>query len=316
MTTLIGGHNMLAMMRRLHIRDGPALAVEIVWEITWVYIENPANRDTHSVGYQPAGVDRRMMMIWLQSDTGTTFISVTDGYFCEESADYHSEVGYLACTPSQHDIQRTFPEQPSRHRPREPVPDRGARGVKRDASRLPGSGARDGRPPVPPFPGRHGHAVERGEGSKGGRPPVPHFPGRHGHANPRHAVERGEFGFDATFLVIYRWMRDILHVPPPPGLGFAPFHSPYYTSLGFSSFCAPPPPGIAVSFTPYQPISHASSSDEEEQTDDMTHVQHLGFGHCVGKKTTSMNNDEEMRYLWAILPHHVNEGIHILVEFE
>ncbi|KAI5676420.1 hypothetical protein M9H77_07370 [Catharanthus roseus] len=30
----------------------------------------------------------------------------------------------------------------------------------------------------------------------------------------------------------------------------------------------------------------------------------------------SMNNDEEMRYLWIIPPHHAKEGIHILVEFE
>ncbi|KAI5649576.1 hypothetical protein M9H77_35581 [Catharanthus roseus] len=30
----------------------------------------------------------------------------------------------------------------------------------------------------------------------------------------------------------------------------------------------------------------------------------------------SMNNDEEMRYLWTIPPHLVKEGIHILVEFE
>ncbi|KAI5666128.1 hypothetical protein M9H77_15981 [Catharanthus roseus] len=30
----------------------------------------------------------------------------------------------------------------------------------------------------------------------------------------------------------------------------------------------------------------------------------------------SMNNDEEIRYLWTIPPHHAKEGIHILVEFE
>ncbi|KAI5677134.1 hypothetical protein M9H77_08084 [Catharanthus roseus] len=29
-----------------------------------------------------------------------------------------------------------------------------------------------------------------------------------------------------------------------------------------------------------------------------------------------MNNDEEMRYLWTIPPHHAKEGIHILVKFE
>ncbi|KAI5671329.1 hypothetical protein M9H77_11693 [Catharanthus roseus] len=30
----------------------------------------------------------------------------------------------------------------------------------------------------------------------------------------------------------------------------------------------------------------------------------------------SMNNDEEMCYLWTIQPHLAKEGIHILVEFE
>ncbi|KAI5658062.1 hypothetical protein M9H77_26855 [Catharanthus roseus] len=30
----------------------------------------------------------------------------------------------------------------------------------------------------------------------------------------------------------------------------------------------------------------------------------------------SMNNDEAMRYLWTIPPHHAKEEIHILVEFE
>ncbi|KAI5658148.1 hypothetical protein M9H77_26941 [Catharanthus roseus] len=75
----------------------------------------------------------------------------------------------------------TFPVQPLRHHPREPVPDWGARGVKRDAHRQPGCGAGSRRPPVPPFPGIHGHAdpghveVERGEGSGGGCPPVNPF---------------------------------------------------------------------------------------------------------------------------------------------
>ncbi|KAI5673220.1 hypothetical protein M9H77_13584 [Catharanthus roseus] len=63
--------------RRLRVRDGPSLAVEdlsypndeyIRWYrgITWVYIRNPANRDTRSIGYQPTRVDRRMMTSMLQ----------------------------------------------------------------------------------------------------------------------------------------------------------------------------------------------------------------------------------------------------------
>ncbi|KAI5680722.1 hypothetical protein M9H77_01949 [Catharanthus roseus] len=58
---------------RLCIKDAPVLAIEVLsypndeyirsyGGITRVHIENPANRDTHSVGYQPAGVDRRIMV--------------------------------------------------------------------------------------------------------------------------------------------------------------------------------------------------------------------------------------------------------------
>ncbi|KAI5654418.1 hypothetical protein M9H77_31605 [Catharanthus roseus] len=157
--------------------------------------------------------------------------------------------GTLGCSPSQHDIQQTFPVQLSRRHPQEHVPDRGARGVKRGARRQPGRRAGGGRPPVPPFPGRHRHA------------------------DPRHVeMERGESG--------------TLRAPSPPGLGFAPFQSPGGTSLGFSSFRAPPPPGTAGSSTLHQPILQASSSKEEERMCDTDDVRHLGFGHRVGKKTT------------------------------
>ncbi|KAI5668028.1 hypothetical protein M9H77_17881 [Catharanthus roseus] len=59
---------------RLRVRDGHALAVKVLsypndeyirWYrgITLVYIRNPSNRDTRSIGYQPARVDRRMMKV-------------------------------------------------------------------------------------------------------------------------------------------------------------------------------------------------------------------------------------------------------------
>ncbi|KAI5649488.1 hypothetical protein M9H77_35493 [Catharanthus roseus] len=75
--------------------------------------------------------------------------------------------GTLGCTPSQHDTQQTFPVQLSRHHPWEHIPDQGA--------------PRGGRPPIPLFPCRHGHAdpghveMERDEGSGGGHPPVDPF---------------------------------------------------------------------------------------------------------------------------------------------
>ncbi|KAI5648153.1 hypothetical protein M9H77_34158 [Catharanthus roseus] len=87
----------------------------------------------------------------------------------------------LGCTLSQHDIQQTFPVQPSRRCPREHVPDWGARGVKRGARRQLGRGAGGGCPPIPAFPDKHEHAdpghveVERGEGSGGGQPTIDPF---------------------------------------------------------------------------------------------------------------------------------------------
>ncbi|KAI5664969.1 hypothetical protein M9H77_24292 [Catharanthus roseus] len=117
-------------------------------------------------------------------------------------------------------------------------------GVKWGALRQPGCGVGSGRPPVPPFPSRHGHAdpehieVERGEGSGGGRPLVDPFDSSNldilsfslGLTPPSQSLPGG-YG--------------TLRAPPYPGLGFAPFHSPHHTSLGFSSFRAPPPSGTA-----------------------------------------------------------------------
>ncbi|KAI5658851.1 hypothetical protein M9H77_27644 [Catharanthus roseus] len=98
-------------------------------------------------------------------------------------------------------------------------------------------------------------------GVGGGHPLVLPFPNRHEHVDPG-------------------------HMSPPPVFGFAPFQSPHSTSFGFYGFRVPPPSGTAGSSTPHQPISQASSSDEEERTDDMDVVQHYRFGHRVGKKTT------------------------------
>ncbi|KAI5654666.1 hypothetical protein M9H77_31853 [Catharanthus roseus] len=249
---------------RLRVRDGPPIAAEtlsypsdeyIKWYrgITRVYIGNPANRDTRSHRYQPAGVDKRMMTIIQRC-----MVSIG---------------GTLGCTV-----------QPSRRRPREHVPDQGARGVKRGARRHPGLGARGGRPPVPPAPERNehvdpGHAVvERGEESSSSQPiddPVD---------SPNLGMPSFSLGLTPTSqpLPIGFGMSQI---PPAPGLGFASFQSPHSTAYEFSGFQAPPPPGTASSSTPHQPISQASSSDKEERDDDMDGVHHLGVGHRVGKKT-------------------------------
>ncbi|KAI5653565.1 hypothetical protein M9H77_30752 [Catharanthus roseus] len=123
------------------------------------------------------------------------------------------------------------------------------------------------------------------------------------------------------------------YAPSPPSLGFSSFRSPYPPGLWFSSFQAPhppgtesssfqapPPPGLGLgSSTPHMPISHAASSDsdehDDERMDDLTPAQQLGFGHRIGKRTTSKNNDNKIRYLWTIVPNLVKERIHVLVEF-
>ncbi|KAI5682631.1 hypothetical protein M9H77_03859 [Catharanthus roseus] len=199
--------------------------------------------------------------------------------------------GTLGCTPSQDDIQKTFRVQPSRHRPRKPISDRGARGVKRGARRLPGGRAREGRPPAPPDLGR-GHADpgrggEMGEGS-GGR--------GLGDLGSSYQVEP----FDSPNLAMPSFSLGLMlptqshpptsYAPPPPGLGFSSFQSPHPPGIRSSSFQAPNPPYTIGSSTQHMPILTTSSSDSDEHDDEPKHVvtpaQQLGFGHRVGKKTT------------------------------
>ncbi|KAI5652290.1 hypothetical protein M9H77_29477 [Catharanthus roseus] len=280
---------------RLSVRDGPALAVEILsypndeyirWYrgITRVYIRNPTNCDTRSVGYQLAGVDRRMMEV----DDMASVVIQEQPSSPSQTAVFAKKVqtiirrcmvfigGTLGCTPSQHNIQQTFPVQPSHRRPREHVLDWGACGVKRGARKQLGCGAGGRRPPIPHFQGRQGYVeVERGEGSGVVDPfdclnlDIPSF--SFGLTPPSQSLLGGS---------------GTLQMPLPPGLGLAPFHSPHPTSFGFFGFRAPLPPGTAGSSTPHHPISQASSSNEEEWTNDTNVVQHLGFRHRVGKKTT------------------------------
>ncbi|KAI5659118.1 hypothetical protein M9H77_27911 [Catharanthus roseus] len=173
---------------RVRVRDGPAVAVEalsypideyiILYRgITRVYIGNPTNRDTCAHGYQPAGGDRRKMTSMLQEVDDMTSVAIREPSSSpsQMAACMVSIEGTLGCTPSQHDIQATFPVQPLRRGPREHVPDRGARGVKRGARRHPDCGAGAGRTPVPPAPQMQEHVdpspavVEKGEGSGSGQ---------------------------------------------------------------------------------------------------------------------------------------------------
>ncbi|KAI5659187.1 hypothetical protein M9H77_27980 [Catharanthus roseus] len=188
---------------RVRVRDGPVVEyVEalsypsdeyIRWyrSITRVYIGNPANRDTRTHGYQPAGVDRRMM----------------------EHVDPHPAV------------------------------------------------------------------VERGEGSSGGQHYIDPFD------SPHLDMPSCSLGLTPDPESLPSG-SGTLQIPPAPSSGFIAFQSLNPLAYGFGRFSAPPPPDIAGVSTPHQPISQASSSDEEEGQNA------LGRGHRVGKKTVRFTPSE------------------------
>ncbi|KAI5658894.1 hypothetical protein M9H77_27687 [Catharanthus roseus] len=203
---------------RQHIRDDPVLPVEDLsspkddyirwyWNITLVYIGNPANCDTHTVGYKPAGMDRWMMEV---DDMVTRVIQGPPS------------------SPKQ-----TLPVRPSCRHPRESVADRGAHGVKKGTCRLPGGGACGGHTLAPPHLGRRGHANPRHGGERGER-----FGGhRHGdlgssdHDDP----------FDPSFS-----LGLTPHAQSHPG-GLGTSYAPPLLNLEFSSFWSPQPPGLGLS---------------------------------------------------------------------
>ncbi|KAI5662737.1 hypothetical protein M9H77_22060 [Catharanthus roseus] len=108
--------------------------IRLYGDITRVYIGNLANHDTHTVRYQLAGVDRRMMEV---DDMAT---------------------GVIQGPPSSLTQITSFPKKVQTI-------------IWRGARRLPGGGAHGGRAPAPPNIRRGGHAYpgcgERGEGSGG-----------------------------------------------------------------------------------------------------------------------------------------------------
>ncbi|KAI5661292.1 hypothetical protein M9H77_20615 [Catharanthus roseus] len=194
MITHTGGHNMLVTSR-------------------------PANRDTRLHGYQPAGVDRRMIEV---DDMASVVIQ-------QPPTD-----------PSQMTVfaKKTFSVQPSRRRLWEHLPDRGARGVKRGARRQLRRGAGGGRPPVLPVPNRHEHAdpahveVERGEGSGGGQPNVYPFD------SPNLDIPSFSLGLTSASQSLPSGYGT-LQTPPHPGLGLPHFKHHILHPSGFLGFVYP-----------------------------------------------------------------------------
>ncbi|KAI5673217.1 hypothetical protein M9H77_13581 [Catharanthus roseus] len=233
--------------------DGLVLAVKVLsypndeyirWYqgITRVYIGNPANRDTHSVGYQPAGVDRRM-----------------------------TEVDDMASVVIQEPL--SSPSQMAVF----------AKKVQTIIRRLLGHGAGGGRPPFPPFPGRYGHA------------------------DPVHEVERDDtddlhhLGFG--HCVGKKTMRDAY------GSYFAGVVQKSWT---FSTTRMTSHHELVWKILKYRDMDPNLWIVRVTMRVPSYYEVHRMFYFNL----YSMNNDEEIRYLWTIPPHHVKEGIHILVEFE
>ncbi|KAI5672591.1 hypothetical protein M9H77_12955 [Catharanthus roseus] len=193
-----------------------------------------------------------------------------------------STLGY---TPSQHDIQQTFPVQPSRRHPREPIPDRGARGLKRGAHKLPGGGARGGQPPAPPNLGR-GHA-DPGRGGGMGEGFGGYGLGDLGCSYQVEPFNSPNLGTPSFFLGLMPPTQS-RPSPHPPSIGSSLFQAPLALRIGSSSFQAPPPPYTIGSSTQHMPISKTSSSDSDEHDDEPTNVvtlaQQLRFGNLVGRR--------------------------------
>ncbi|KAI5657088.1 hypothetical protein M9H77_25881 [Catharanthus roseus] len=227
--------------------------------ITRVYIENPSNRDTHSVGYQPAGIDRQMMEV----DNIASMVIQEPPLSPSQMVVFAKKVQMIirSTISNRHfTYNRHVAVHGSMYGTGVLVELRGAlvdslvmeQEVDTLLSLL-----------FPTDPDMQTPDTSRWR-------------------------EVRDLEIDILLLGLMQPSQSLpdgswtLRAPPPPGLGFFPFQSPVGTSLGFSSFRAPPPLGTAGSSTLHQSISQASSSDEEERTDDTNDVQHLGFGHRVG----------------------------------
>ncbi|KAI5659327.1 hypothetical protein M9H77_28120 [Catharanthus roseus] len=221
---------------------------------TRVYIGNPANRDTCSHGYQPAGVE---------TDDGKFLCILT---FMLQEVDDMASVAIREPPSSPSQMAAIMKKVQTIIRPCMVSIEGG------------------GRPPIPSAPQRQEHldpgpaVVEKGEGSGSGQPYVDPFD------SPNLDMPSFSLGLTPTSQP-HPSGSGILQIPPAPSLEFASFQSPHSSAYRFSGFRAPPPPSTAGSSTPHQLISQASSSDEEERQDDMDGVQALSFGHRAGKKT-------------------------------
>ncbi|KAI5656853.1 hypothetical protein M9H77_25646 [Catharanthus roseus] len=110
--------------------------------------------------------------------------------------------------------------------------------VKKGTRRQPGRRAGDGRPPVPPFLDKHEH-VEPGHAEVEG---VEGFGARQSTIDPFDSPNLDIPFFSLGLMLASQSLPSgsgTSQMPPPPGLGFASFQSPYSTSFGFSGFMHP-----------------------------------------------------------------------------
>ncbi|KAI5672407.1 hypothetical protein M9H77_12771 [Catharanthus roseus] len=97
-------------------------------------------------------------------------------------------------------------------------------------------------------------------------------------------------------------------MPPAPSSGFAAFQSPHPSAYGFT-VRAPPPPGTAGSSTPHQPISQASSSDEEEGQDTLSRSIMLGRKPCNSRHLNGLSCTDIIFYFSWTKSEHSNSSV-------
>ncbi|KAI5664408.1 hypothetical protein M9H77_23731 [Catharanthus roseus] len=202
--------------------------------ITRIYIGNPANRDTRAHGYQPTGVDRRMMEV---EDMASVVVQEPPSSLSQMAVVMKKVQTIIRSTISNRRslYSRRDAVFRSTYRTEVLVELRGVLGdilgVEQEVDALlylllqKGTNmSTRGQPTVDPFDSPN---LDMPSFSLGLTPASQSLPSGSGTSQ----------------------------LPPAPALGFASFQSPHSISYGFSGFRAPPHPGTSGSSTPHKPIS-------------------------------------------------------------
>ncbi|KAI5669513.1 hypothetical protein M9H77_19366 [Catharanthus roseus] len=157
---------------------------------------------------------------------------------------------------------------------------------------------------------RRGAREEPGRGAGGGHPPVPPFPGRHEHVDPGHVeVEREEWTDDIDVVQHYEFWHRVGKKTTRDAYG------PYFTGVVRKSWTLPTTQMISHDELVRKILKYRDMDPNLWNVRMTMRVPSYYEVHRMFYfNLYSMNNDEEMRYLWNIPPHHAKEVIHILFQ--